>query len=201
MPPEIVFVTGSRNPPRLLETACVEVVGALPEGTTLVHGGAEGIDALAASVAADRGFPVEVYEPDYARYGRHAPLQRNTTMAKRAHRGLAFWDGQSTGTVHAVRELRRYGKRCDVYQLAVRTPQDQALLDAAQRVVDIALGGFGDPLLTGMREAGSPRATPAEWMNALRCLKGLIAQQAPPPVLPGPRGVPRGTVPVQRVPR
>ena len=71
----------------------------LPEETTeIISGGARGVDASAKSYALQHGLKLTEYLPEYARYGRTAPLKRNITIIENADLVLAFWDGASRGT-------------------------------------------------------------------------------------------------------
>lgn len=45
--------------------------------TTIVSGGAKGVDELAERYANERGIPVEIYLPQYSTLGKFAPLKRN----------------------------------------------------------------------------------------------------------------------------
>lgn len=90
----------------------------LPEGVTeIVSGGAKGIDSVAAEYAREQGIPLTEFRPDYARYGRGAPLKRNEQIVGYADEGLAFWDGASRGTLHTVECFRRAGKRVRVVRI------------------------------------------------------------------------------------
>lgn len=83
----------------------------LPAGTTeLVSGGARGVDRCAEAYAAEKGLPITVFRPDYARYRRGAPLKRNKQIADYADLILAFWDGESRGTLQTVEYARSQGK-------------------------------------------------------------------------------------------
>lgn len=76
----------------------------------VVSGGAKGPDTWAAEYAAEKGHEVVVYEPEYDKYGKGAPLRRNTLIAKHAESCLVFWDGESRGTNDFIRKafkLRR----------------------------------------------------------------------------------------------
>lgn len=83
---------------------------ALAEGeaiTEICSGGATGADKLAERYAIERGIPTRIFLPDYATYGRRAPLVRNQAIVGAASVVLAFWDGKSPGTAHALRLARR----------------------------------------------------------------------------------------------
>lgn len=71
----------------------------LPEGTTeIVSGGAKGIDRCAAAYAKANGLTLTEFKPDYARFGRGAPLKRNLEIVEYADFVLIFWDGASRGS-------------------------------------------------------------------------------------------------------
>jgi len=82
----------------------------------LVSGGSVGADALGAHYAQVRGIFTRIIRPDYRVYGRAAPLVRNGLIMDELSLPhweqsvvVAFWDGASRGTVHALREARKRG--------------------------------------------------------------------------------------------
>jgi predicted Rossmann fold nucleotide-binding protein DprA/Smf involved in DNA uptake len=98
-------IIGSRN-------LNVENIGDyIPSGVTeIVSGGAKGIDTLAAQYARGKGIVLTEFLPDYARYGKGAPIVRNKQIAEYADAVLAFWDGKSKGTADSIRRFRKLGK-------------------------------------------------------------------------------------------
>lgn len=78
--------------------------------TEIVSGGAKGIDTCVRLWAEARGIPVTEFLPDYATYGRGAPLVRNRLIVEYADAVVAFWDGKSRGTAHTVAYARKKGK-------------------------------------------------------------------------------------------
>jgi len=86
-----------------------------PECTTIVSGGAGGIDTCAAEFAKAKGLALIELLPDYKKDGRGAPMQRNLEIIRVADRMLAFWDGKSKGTKHAVDNCIKAGKRVGLY--------------------------------------------------------------------------------------
>ena len=70
--------------------------------TSIVSGGATGIDALARRYAAEQGLECTEILPDYAAHGRRAPLVRNDEIIARADFVVAFWDGESHGTAYTI---------------------------------------------------------------------------------------------------
>lgn len=82
-----------------------------PATTTLLHGNANGADRIAASVAAELGYGLRPYEPDWERHGKRAGI-----LDERPDVVLAFWDGRSHGTRHTIREARRRGIPVQVFR-------------------------------------------------------------------------------------
>jgi len=119
----IVLVCGSRDwglPLRIYHR-----LGQLPPGTVIRHGGASRVDEetgaeLSADMLADKaartlGFTVEVFRPDYKRYGRGAPLRRNDEMLDTDPAPtlvIAFQREHSNGTQYTIDGGRR--RRIDV---------------------------------------------------------------------------------------
>ena len=103
-----VAVIGSRHAPASVSRRILEE---LPSNVSeIVSGGAQGVDALAAQVAALLGLPMRIFPPDFDQYGKKAPLVRNTAIVRYADLVLAFWDGASHGTQHVVAECIRQQK-------------------------------------------------------------------------------------------
>ena len=104
----IVAVIGSRS---ITE---VDMEKIIPEGATeLISGGANGVDFLAASYAAQHHIPIR---PDYKRYFyRRAPLESNQLIIDTADFVVAVWDGSSTGTKDALTRAQIAGKPARVY--------------------------------------------------------------------------------------
>ena len=92
----------------------------LPEGTSeIVSGGAKGIDQCAAAYAVAHGLTLTEFKPDYARYGRGAPLKRNLEIVDYADFVLIFWDGVSRGSRFVMDACARTGKSHRVVRMDV----------------------------------------------------------------------------------
>lgn len=103
------MVAGSRSlvvDPSALADALAWVC---PDGCCVVSGGARGVDAAAPAAARLLGWRSVVYRPDYARFGRRAPLVRNDAMLAVAQLVVVVWDGVSPGTAYVVRRARALG--------------------------------------------------------------------------------------------
>ena len=90
----------------------------LPENVSeIVSGGARGVDSSAAEYAKTNNIKLTEFLPDYARYGKGAPIVRNKQIAEYADEVLAFWDGKSRGTLSVIKYCEKIGKRCSVIEL------------------------------------------------------------------------------------
>ena len=75
----------------------------MPENVeVIISGGAKGIDTIAEKYADDHGIEKIIIRPDYARYGRAAPIKRNEEMVEIADYVLVIWDGKSRGTKYTA---------------------------------------------------------------------------------------------------
>jgi uncharacterized phage-like protein YoqJ len=93
----------------------VDVSSYIPkEATTIISGGAKGIDQCAAEYARKRGLELIEFRPDWRRYGRGAAFRRNDLIIDNADVVLAFWDGESPGTRYQIEQARKRGKPCQV---------------------------------------------------------------------------------------
>ena len=117
----VLLVTGSRSLAReegfneyavgRFESVVAQLDAEFGEIGEVVHGGAGGVDRAADAFFRARVAQVTVHKPDYARYGRIAPLLRNSAMAARCTHCLAIWDGESRGTLHQVRAALEFVSR------------------------------------------------------------------------------------------
>lgn len=78
--------------------------------TEVISGGALGIDEYARQFAYKHGLLLHEYFPDYKRFGRVAPLIRNTDIVEAADLVIAFPSVKSKGTYHTIDEAERLGK-------------------------------------------------------------------------------------------
>ena len=107
-----VAIIGSRN-------LDVDIEKYIPENTTtIISGGAKGIDSLAETYAEKHNIPTIIFEPDYSKYGRKAPIVRNQLIAKEADIVVAIWDGKSKGTAYTINYAQKIGKRTYTYFFA-----------------------------------------------------------------------------------
>jgi len=78
----------------------------------IISGGAKGADSLAAKFAREKEVQLIEYKPDYKKYGRSAPLQRNTLIVENADKVIAFpsKENKSNGTWDSIYKARKLGK-------------------------------------------------------------------------------------------
>ena len=115
MSPEKVAIVGSRDYPH--RQRVYDYVAALPYDTTVISGGAPGVDSWAEDAARERGLRVSVKHADWDIYGRAAGPIRNTAIVAPADRVVAFWDGKSPGTADTIRKARDAGLPVEVIGL------------------------------------------------------------------------------------
>lgn len=68
----------------------------------IIHGGARGVDTVAAAWAYSKGYAVEAYPAEWDKYGRSAGYRRNAEMVGKATAAIVVWDGESKGTKHTI---------------------------------------------------------------------------------------------------
>jgi len=85
--------------------------------TTVVSGGANGVDALGERYAEEMNKTLNVYEADWATHGRAAGPIRNRKMAENAEALIAIWDGQSRGTKNMIETATKKGLRVHVHRV------------------------------------------------------------------------------------
>lgn len=95
-----IAVVGSRSYKDLDRVR--RVVKLLPSDSFIVSGGARGPDTVAWETALDRNLRCLVIKPQYARFGKIAPIVRNREIVDKSERVCAFWDGRSRGTAYTI---------------------------------------------------------------------------------------------------
>jgi len=81
--------------------------------TEILHGGAKGVDTLAARYANLKKLPQTVIKPDYTKGGKYAPLMRNTELVKMADKVVCVYAAdriRKGGTGDTYRKAMKAGK-------------------------------------------------------------------------------------------
>lgn len=86
-----------------------------PDATLIISGGAAGVDTLAERYADEKGIPKRIIKPDYALYGKQAPLVRDRMIVELADAVIAVWDGSSPGTGYTISYAKSRGVPIQVY--------------------------------------------------------------------------------------
>lgn len=95
-----VAIVGSRS---VTMDCYEEILPYIPRGASeIVSGNADGADQLAQYYAQQAHLPFKLFCPDYARFRKSAPLQRNIELIRYSDYVLALWDGKSRGTSHVI---------------------------------------------------------------------------------------------------
>ena len=91
-------------------------VARLPEGSTVISGGARGVDSWATDAAKAHGLTVEVFPAQWTRadgsLDRGAGMARNSLIVDAAEILVAFHWRNSRGTADSIAKARAAGKPC-----------------------------------------------------------------------------------------
>jgi len=83
-------------------------MGKLPKPALIVSGGAKGADTLGKRYADEHGVPTKIFPAIWRPEGEGGPMdkgagmKRNVDIVDESTAVLAFWDGDSTGTMHSI---------------------------------------------------------------------------------------------------
>lgn len=77
--------------------------------STVVSGGAKGVDALGERYAEEMNLQLNIYPADWETHGRSAGPIRNRKMAENAEALIALWDGESRGTKNMIETATKKG--------------------------------------------------------------------------------------------
>ena len=89
--------------------------------TKIISGGAKGIDSFAEDFAHTFNINLQVFKPDWAKYGKKAGFIRNEDIIKNCDICLAIWDGESHGTKHDLELCEQYKKDLVLFNLREST--------------------------------------------------------------------------------
>lgn len=138
--PDTVAIVGSRNFPDL--AAVRAFVRLLRPDTTVISGGARGVDQAAEAAARSRGLRTVIFAPQRAIIERAgfaaAAKARNRQIVLAAKQGhgvvVAFsLDPVTRGTGHTIRECQRLGVPCILFRV---TPEGTWLVESYKERID-----------------------------------------------------------------
>lgn len=101
-----VIIAGSRSLPENtdeVQKKVIKIISRIPLGDLeIVSGGAKGADRLGEEIAKLIKVPVKQFLPDYEKYAKYAPLERNRRMSEYGNHLIAIWNQQSRGTADMI---------------------------------------------------------------------------------------------------
>lgn len=77
----------------------------------IISGGAEGADSLGQRYAKENGIPILIFYPNWKVHGKSAGYLRNESIIDAADCIIAFWDGESKGTLHSINLAKKNSKK------------------------------------------------------------------------------------------
>jgi len=89
-----------------------DVGGDIPTNVldTIISGGAKGADSVGKQFAHNYKIPVEIYLPEWDKWGKTAGFFRNQQIVDACDIVLAFWDGYSPGTKDTIERAKQAKK-------------------------------------------------------------------------------------------
>jgi hypothetical protein len=108
-----IAIVGGRdfNDYNLLKSEMIKFLTENENIEALVSGGAKGADSLAERLALELSIPIQVFKPDYKRYGRAATVVRNSQIVENSDVIFAFWNGKSKGTLDSINKAKKMNKK------------------------------------------------------------------------------------------
>ena len=109
-----IAIVGSRKgvPSQIV----IDYISTLPLDTIVVSGGAIGVDLTAENAASYRGLKTMIFLPNFTLYpGSRAYFKRNEQIAKVCDEMVAFHNGYSRGTKHAIACAKNLNKPVTVF--------------------------------------------------------------------------------------
>ena len=102
-----IAVVGSRGYPDEWDVRnYIWTLRPMKNSVMVISGGAKGPDTWARLACARAGIYFRLYEADWNTHGKSAGPLRNYEMAVACDKVVAFWDGESRGTLDMIRKAR-----------------------------------------------------------------------------------------------
>jgi hypothetical protein len=83
----------------------------------VISGAAKGADSLGEKWANKNNIKTLIFPADWNKYGKRAGYIRNEDIIKNCDVCIAFWDGESKGTKHALSLCKKYNKLCNTIKI------------------------------------------------------------------------------------
>jgi len=120
-----VIIAGGRNYSDYVELC--NICDAVLEGTSdieIVSGTAKGTDSLGERYSLERGHGLKKFPADWNKHGKSAGYIRNKQMAEYADGLIAFWDGESKGTLHMINLAKERSLKVRIYNFILKSIVD-----------------------------------------------------------------------------
>ena len=82
----------------------------------IISGGARGADKLAERYALEKKIETKILYPEWNKFGKGAGIIRNKEIVQEANHVIAFWDGESKGTLSSINFAKEFGKNLTIYK-------------------------------------------------------------------------------------
>lgn len=113
----VLAIVGARtfNDIRSFNKHILEWIAENGKPDKIVSGGAVGADRLARNFARENKIQLVEFLPDYNKYGRRAPLMRNTQIVEVCTHAIAFPSREGSGTQDTIRKLESAKKPVTIH--------------------------------------------------------------------------------------
>lgn len=101
----------------------------VPVDSIVTSGGAKGVDSLGEEFCKLHNIKFVKHEPDWEKDGNGAGFKRNWTIIKESDLIIAFWDGESKGTLDTIQKGVKSGKQVVIFNKAGSCSQQETPFD------------------------------------------------------------------------
>ena len=107
-----IVIGGCRdyNNYELFKSHLDEIIESEKDEIIIISGHCSGVDLMGERYAEENSFKVEIFLPEWEKYGRAAGPIRNRKMVNTSDIVIAFWDGKSKGTKSLISYAEKVGK-------------------------------------------------------------------------------------------
>ncbi len=81
----------------------------------IISGGAKGADTFGELFAVKNNIPIEIFYPDWDKYGKGAGFIRNSLIIENSDLIIAFWDESSNGTKDSIKKGEKNKKKIIIF--------------------------------------------------------------------------------------
>ena len=83
----------------------------------IISGGAIGADKLGEKFAQNNNIEIKIFYPNWNTHGKKAGILRNKIIVENADEVIAFWNGESKGTLSTINFAKQLNKKCVVINI------------------------------------------------------------------------------------